>query len=146
MPEAGKEPAPDDAVVIGAPGTAAEAARAHALVRRPAPTARHAHRADQPSSTPDVHEPLPSFGRAGHGPPRVVGSTACAAPPPRRGADVVPLVINAVGPADILDATPARGVDTALLAPLPALFRDRIDRGHGAASVSRAVESRRGAA
>ncbi|MFI9580933.1 NAD(P)-dependent oxidoreductase [Streptomyces sp. NPDC052236] len=53
------------------------------------------------------------------------------------------LDINTVGLANILSATRAQGVDVELLAPLHALFERQIEQGHGAASLSRAIESLR---
>jgi hypothetical protein len=53
------------------------------------------------------------------------------------------LAINAVGLANILSATEAQGIDVGLLAPLQPLFQRQIEEGHGAASLSRAIESLR---
>ncbi|MGW0552216.1 NAD(P)-dependent oxidoreductase [Streptomyces altiplanensis] len=53
------------------------------------------------------------------------------------------LDINAVGLANILTATKAQGIGVDLLAPLQSLFEHQIAQGHGAASLSRAVESLR---
>ncbi|MER7045012.1 NAD(P)-dependent oxidoreductase [Streptomyces jumonjinensis] len=51
------------------------------------------------------------------------------------------LGMNAVGLRNILSATESQGLGTALLSPLQALFDDQVAQGHGAASLSRAVES-----
>ncbi|WP_156727303.1 NAD(P)-dependent oxidoreductase [Streptomyces apocyni] len=53
------------------------------------------------------------------------------------------LDINTVGLGNILNATKAQGLGTELLAPLHALFERQIEEGHGAASLSRAIESLR---
>lgn len=53
------------------------------------------------------------------------------------------LDINAVGLAQILDATRAQGVGVELLAPLHALFERQVAEGHGAESLARAIESLR---
>jgi hypothetical protein len=53
------------------------------------------------------------------------------------------LDINTVGLANILTATKAQGVGTELLAPLQRLFEIQVAQGHGAASLSRAIESLR---
>ncbi|MFC8074388.1 NAD(P)-dependent oxidoreductase [Streptomyces sp. NPDC057307] len=53
------------------------------------------------------------------------------------------LDINAVGLANMLTATKAQGVGVDLLTPLQALFERQIAEGHGAASLSRAIESLR---
>ncbi|GHC51016.1 NAD(P)-dependent oxidoreductase [Streptomyces flavofungini] len=53
------------------------------------------------------------------------------------------LDINAVGLAHILAATKEQGVGVDLLAPLHALFERQVSQGHGAESMSRAIESLR---
>ncbi|MFG3496768.1 NAD(P)-dependent oxidoreductase [Streptomyces sp. NPDC047886] len=55
------------------------------------------------------------------------------------------LAINAAGLGNILSASRAQGVSTDLLAPLHVLFRQQIDQGHAASSLSRAIESLRAA-
>ncbi|MET4927370.1 NAD(P)-binding domain-containing protein [Streptomyces sp. PSRA5] len=53
------------------------------------------------------------------------------------------LEINAVGLANMLTATKAQGIGVDLLTPLLTLFERQIAQGHGAASLSRAIESLR---
>ncbi|MFF2187884.1 NAD(P)-dependent oxidoreductase [Streptomyces sp. NPDC058155] len=53
------------------------------------------------------------------------------------------LDINTVGLANMLTATKAQGIGVDLLAPLQTLFESQIAQGHGAQSLSRAIESLR---
>ncbi|MFC8826314.1 NAD(P)-dependent oxidoreductase [Streptomyces sp. NPDC057137] len=53
------------------------------------------------------------------------------------------LEINAVGLTNMLTATKAQGVGVDLLTPLQTLFERQIAQGHGAESLSRAIESLR---
>ncbi|MFD3513750.1 NAD(P)-dependent oxidoreductase [Streptomyces sp. NPDC058657] len=55
--------------------------------------------------------------------------------------DVSNISINAVGLANILSATRARGIGTELLDPLETALRQQLEAGHGAASLSRTIES-----
>lgn len=54
------------------------------------------------------------------------------------------LDINTVGLANMLTATEAQGIGVDLLTPLQTLFERQIAQGHGAQSMSRAIESLRG--
>ncbi|MFI6284026.1 NAD(P)-dependent oxidoreductase [Streptomyces sp. NPDC051018] len=53
------------------------------------------------------------------------------------------LEMNAAGLGGILSATVAQGIGTELLSPLRTLLDDQVAQGHGAASLSRAIESLR---
>ncbi|MEU8779338.1 NAD(P)-binding domain-containing protein [Streptomyces sp. NPDC048606] len=55
------------------------------------------------------------------------------------------LEINQMGLRDILATTEAQGLSTDLLSPLLRLFDDQVAAGHASSSLSRAVESLRGA-